>query len=218
MIQIFPNRYGTDPEKLALNSLPLNSYSCLCGSPVIPSNHHSPAFLMLDAGLWSIDLSNGHSPRSLSSNFFARLLLSTVPRAESARHGLKPILELLAWYVEILDRKGSIAKHLYMPLFSSRIEDKINGSFSSSHPYVLGLDSDDSRSGVCPSWIDLIQESISKDHFEICDDCKYRYSFGGITVEMSKTDCDALSSNELRKLLQAPPEPEDVQSKRPDLS
>lgn len=62
----------------------------------------------------------------------------------------------MIWYVEILDRKRSVAKHLYMPLFSSRIEDKINGLFSGSYLRVLGLDSDDSPRGVRPSWINLI--------------------------------------------------------------
>lgn len=71
----------------------------------------------------------------------------------------------------------------------------------------------DSHRGIRPSWIDLIQESIQKDQFEKCDDYKCRRAFGGNTVEMSKTDCDALSSELLRKLLQAAPEPEDVQAR-----
>jgi hypothetical protein len=35
-----------------------------------------------------------------------------------------------------------------------------------------------------------------------------------MSVEMSESDCDALSSNVLRKLLQVPPEPEDMQTEQ----
>jgi hypothetical protein len=35
-----------------------------------------------------------------------------------------------------------------------------------------------------------------------------------MSVEMSEGDCDALSSNVLRKLLQVPPEPEDMQTEQ----
>jgi hypothetical protein len=147
-------------------------------------------------------------------DFFVHRAPSPLPRIELVRDDLQPILELLNSYMAILDQNGSVAKHLHMPLFSSKIEDRINGLFSSSRPQVVSLTHDDTPCGVRPSWVDLIQESISKDQFEICDERKYRCFFRGITVEMSKTDCDALSSNVLRKLLEAPPEPDDMQTER----
>jgi hypothetical protein len=62
--------------------------------------------------------------------------------------------------------------------------------------------------------VNLIQESISKDHFELFDGSRYRCFFRGMSVEMSESDYDTLSSDVLRKLLEVPPEPEDLQTER----
>jgi hypothetical protein len=48
----------------------------------------------------------------------------------------------------------------------------------------------------------------------MCDEHNYRYIFRGVAVEMSETDCDALSSDILRKLLEASPEPDDMQTEQ----
>ncbi|KAJ5891350.1 uncharacterized protein N7473_007578 [Penicillium subrubescens] len=150
----------------------------------------------------------------LPVDFFGHQVPRPLQRIESLRDDLQPILKLLKSYMEILGQKGSVAKHLHMPLFSSRIEDRINGLFSSSRPQVVNLAIDNIHCGVHPSWVDLIQESISKDQFELCDEHRYRCFFRGIAMEMSKSDCDALSSDVLRKLLEAPPEPGDMQTER----
>lgn len=117
-------------------------------------------------------------------------------------------------YMEVLDQNWSVAKHLHMPLFSSKIEDRINGLFSSPRPQITGLASDNNYGRGRPSWVNLIQESVSKDHIELYDGYGYRCFFRGMSVEMSESDCDALSSDVLRKLVQVPPEPEDVQTER----
>ena len=61
-----------------------------------------------------------------SVDFFLHQVSSPLPRIGSVRHGLQAILKLLNWYMEIGDQNGSVAKHLHMPLFSSKIEDRIN--------------------------------------------------------------------------------------------
>jgi hypothetical protein len=102
--------------------------------------------------------------------------------------------------MEILDQNGSVAKHLYMHLFSSKIEDRINGLFSTPRPQITGLASENKCGQSRPSWVNLIQESINKDHFGLFNGYRYRCSFRGISVEMSESDCDAFSSHVLRKL------------------
>lgn len=149
-----------------------------------------------------------------SVDFFLPQVSSPLPQIGSARDDLQPILKLLNVYLEILDQNGSVAKHLYMPLFSSKIEDRINGLFSTPRPQITGLASDNHCDGICPTWVNLIQESISKDQFELLDGCRYRLFFRGRALEMSESDRDALSSDVLRKLLQVPPESEDVQTER----
>jgi hypothetical protein len=147
-------------------------------------------------------------------DFFGLRVTSPLQRIESVRDDLQPILKLLNSYSEILNQNGSVAKHLHLPLFSSRIEDRINGLFSSTRPPIVSLAHDDTNCGIRPTWVDLIQESISKDRFEMCDEHNYRYIFRGVAVEMSETDCDALSSDILRKLLEASPEPDDMQTEQ----
>lgn len=147
-------------------------------------------------------------------DFFLHLVSAPLPRVESARADLQPILKLLNDYSELLDQNGSVAKHLHMPLFSSRIEDRINNLFSCSRPQVVGLADDDNYYRGQPSWANLIQASTLTDHVELFDGSMYRCSFGDMSVEMSKSDCDTLSADVLRKLLQAPPEPEDVETER----
>jgi hypothetical protein len=149
-----------------------------------------------------------------SVDFFLRQVASPLPQIGSARDDLRPILKLLNVYLEILDQNGSVAKHLYMPLFSSKIEDRITGLFSTPRPQITGLASDNHCDGICPSWVNLIQEPISKDQFELLDGYRYRCFFRGRALEMSESDRDALSSDVLRKLVQVPPEPEDVQTER----
>lgn len=89
-------------------------------------------------------------------DFFGHRVSSPLPRIETVRHGLQPILKLMRLYIGILDRNGSVAKQLYKPLFSNKIEDRINGLFSSSRPRVVELASDDSLRGGHLSWVDLI--------------------------------------------------------------
>lgn len=149
-----------------------------------------------------------------SVDFFLHQVSSPLPRIGSVRDDLQPILKLLHSYMEILDQNGSVAKHLDMPLFSGKIEDRINGLFSSSRPQITGLNSDNNCGGGRPSWVNLIQESVSKDQIESFDGYGYGCFFRGMFVKMSESDCDALSSRVLRKLVQVPPDPEDVQTER----
>jgi hypothetical protein len=147
-------------------------------------------------------------------DFFGHQVSSPLPRIESVRHDLQPILKLTRLYIGILDRNGSVAKQLHKPLFSNKIEDRINGLFSSSRPRVVELASDDSLCGARPSWVDLIQESNLNNQIELSDEDQYRLCVRGLSLHMNKSDLDILSSNVLLKLLLAPPEPEDVQTER----
>ncbi|KAJ5849171.1 hypothetical protein N7534_007860 [Penicillium rubens] len=147
-------------------------------------------------------------------DFFGHRVSSPLPRIETVRHDLQPILKLMRLYIEILDRNGSVAKQLHRPLFSNKIEDRINGLFSSSRPRVVELASDDSLFGGHPSWVDLIQEANLNNQIELRDEDQYRLCVRGLSLDMNKSDRDILSSNVLQKLLLMPPEPEDVQAER----
>jgi hypothetical protein len=147
-------------------------------------------------------------------DFFGHRVSSPLPRIETVRHGLQPILKLMRLYIEILDRNGSVAKQLHKPLFSNKIEDRINGLFSSSRPRVVELASDDSLRGGHPSWVDLIRESNLNNQIELRDEDQYRLCIRGLSLDMNKSDRDILSSNVLQKLLLMPPEPEDAQAER----
>jgi hypothetical protein len=147
-------------------------------------------------------------------DFFGHRVSSPLPRIETVRHGLQPILKLMRLYIGILDRNGSVAKQLHKPLFSNKIEDRINGLFSSSRPRVVELASDDSLRGGHPSWVDLIRESNLNNQIELRDEDQYRLCIRGLSLDLSKSDRDILSSNLLQKLLLMPPEPEDVQAER----
>lgn len=121
-------------------------------------------------------------------------------------------------YTEVLDQNGSVAKHLHMPLFSSRIEDRVSGLFSSSQPLIVDVASDDDYCGTPPSWVDVIRVSKTIHHIHLHDDEQYRIPVRGAMVEVGKSDWDILSSNVLQRLLETPPEsetppePEDVQA------
>lgn len=147
-------------------------------------------------------------------DFFGHQSSSPLPRIESVRHDLQPILKLIRLYLEILDRNGSVAKQLHMPLFSNKMENRINGLFSSSIPQVVELAGDNSYSGSRPGWVDLIQESNLNNQIELRDEDQYSLCIRGMSIDMNKRNRDILSSNVLRKLLQAPAEPEDVQTER----
>ncbi|OQE69423.1 hypothetical protein PENNAL_c0134G03825 [Penicillium nalgiovense] len=147
-------------------------------------------------------------------DFFGHRVSSPLPRIETVRHDLQPILKLMRLYIEIIDRNGSVAKQLHKPLFSNKIEDRINGLFSSSRPRVVELASDDSLFGGHPSWVNLIQEANLNNQIELRDEDQYRLCVRGLSLDMNKSDRDILSSNVLQKLLLMPPEPEDVQAER----
>lgn len=52
------------------------------------------------------------------------------------------------------------------------------------------------------------------NQIELRDEDQYRLCIRGLLLDLSKSDCDILSSNLLQKLLLMPPEPEDVQAER----
>lgn len=142
-------------------------------------------------------------------DFFAHKETAKLRPFEPLRETLQPILKLLQSYRVILGCNGSIAKHLEIPLFSSRIKARINESFSNPRPHIVEMP--DGRCGPPPSWTDLIREAFSEDQFEFRDDNAYRYCIGGILVETSRADRDLLCSGLLRKLLQGRTDPEDLQ-------
>lgn len=129
------------------------------------------------------------------------------------RQDLQPIQKLVTLYTEVLDRNGSVAKHLHMPLFSSRIEDRINALFSSSRPRMVDVASADNHRRPRLSWVDVIRESETIDQIDFDED-QCRFCIHGVSIDLNKSDRDLLSSNVLQKLLQTPPEPEDIQAER----
>jgi len=147
-------------------------------------------------------------------DFFGHKVIGPLPRIQTLRQDLQPILKLVTLYTKVLDQNGSVAKHLHMPLLSSRIEDRVNSLFSSSYPHVVDLADDDDCYGIRPSWVDVIQESEMIDQIKLCDEEQYRIFVRGMLVEVNKSDCDILSSNVLQRLLRTPPEPEDVQAEQ----
>ncbi|KAJ5556625.1 hypothetical protein N7494_000540, partial [Penicillium frequentans] len=135
-----------------------------------------------------------------------------LPTFQTLQQYLEPILVTL--YTEVLDQNGSVAKHLHMPLFSSRIEDRVSGLFSSSQPLIVDVASDDDYCGTPPSWVDVIRVSKTIHHIHLHDDEQYRIPVRGAMVEVGKSDWDILSSNAARNTprIGNTPEPEDVQA------
>lgn len=84
-------------------------------------------------------------------DFFGHKVIGPLPRIQTLRQDLQPILKLVTLYTKVLDRNGSVAKHLHMPLLSSRIEDRFNSLFSSSYPHVVDLADDDDCYEIRPS-------------------------------------------------------------------
>ncbi|KAJ5547486.1 hypothetical protein N7513_003560 [Penicillium frequentans] len=144
-------------------------------------------------------------------DFFGHQISNPLPRIETVRQDLQPIQKLVTLYTEVLDRNGSVAKHLHMPLFSSRIEDRINALFSSSRPRMVDVASADNHRRPRLSWVDVIRESETIDQIDFEED-QCRFCIHGVSIDVNKSDRDLLSSNVLQKLLQAPPEPEDIQA------
>ncbi|KAJ5152447.1 hypothetical protein N7492_009727 [Penicillium capsulatum] len=109
---------------------------------------------------------------------------------------------------------GSIARHFSMPLLSARLTGRVKGLFSTPSPRIAEKFQVDGVSCPFPGWLDLIREGIPKEQFEVCDGDVYRYHTADITIEMPRSDFDILSSGVPLKLLQAPPDPEDIQAER----
>lgn len=110
-------------------------------------------------------------------------------------------MTLLTTYLAVLNRDESIAKHLNIPLFSTRMETRISNLFSSSRPCLVEPADMDGNCNGPPSWGDLVREAIPVSQFELRENNTYRCYFRGILVEMSKSDRDMLSSGVLQKLL-----------------
>ncbi|KAJ5555981.1 hypothetical protein N7513_003623 [Penicillium frequentans] len=146
-------------------------------------------------------------------DFFGHQISNPLPRIKTVRQDLQPIQKLVTLYTEVLDRNGSVAKHLHMPLFSSRIEDRINALFSSSRPRMVDVASADNHRRPRLSWVDVIRESETIDQIDFDED-QCRFCIHGVSIDLNKSDRDLLSSNVLQKLLQTPPEPEDIQAER----
>lgn len=132
---------------------------------------------------------------------------------EPLRENLQSILKLLKCYQIVLGSNGSIAKHLKMPLFCSRVEARINASFSSPHPRIVEL-LENGRGETCVSWMDLVREPLSENQFQYEGTDIHRYCMNGIWVEMGTTDRYMLCSGVLQKLLHSGPDPEDMQKER----
>lgn len=145
-------------------------------------------------------------------DFFGQRVAESLPRIQTLQQDLEPILKLVTLYTDVLDQNGSVAKHLHIPLISTRIEDRVSGLFSSSQPLIVDAAGDDDHLGSPPSWVDVIRESKTIDQIHLHDQEQYRIPVRGATVEVSKSDWDILSSNVLQRLLGTAPEPEDVQA------
>ncbi|KAJ5982121.1 hypothetical protein N7451_012221 [Penicillium sp. IBT 35674x] len=121
-------------------------------------------------------------------DFFGHQVSSPLPRITTVPQDLQPIQKLTTLYTKDLDRNGSVAKHLYMPLFSSRIEDRINGLYSSSRPQIVDLASDDNHCGARLSWPDVIRESAKNGQLDSREEDRYRLCIRGVLVEVNKSD------------------------------
>lgn len=151
--------------------------------------------------------------RALSSVDF--LFSCGIGQAEIPDHlcaKLTSILEQLESYHTVIGANGSIAKHFSLPLLSTRIEVRVKGLFSTTQPYTMEQLQVGGDSRSIPDWLDLIREGISKEQIELCDDDVYLYRTPDMTIKLPRRDFDLISSGVPLKLLQAPPDPEDIQA------
>ncbi|KAJ5292071.1 hypothetical protein N7478_001322 [Penicillium angulare] len=143
-------------------------------------------------------------------NFFVDQEVGHLCELEPLRKNLQQISSLLESYTAVINCNGSLARHLNFPLFSSRMESRVSGLFSSLSPCVVESSTTSLNCNFNPSWTDLICAEISPDQFESCGGL-VRCCVWDKTIEMRESDRATLCSGVLQKLLLAPAEAVDVE-------
>jgi hypothetical protein len=117
-------------------------------------------------------------------------------------------------YREVLQAKGSIAKHFGLPLVSTRFGDQICALFPTPFPQTISTNEDNTCSTTEVSWLDLLRDEIPMENFHLIRDGIYTCRIGTIMVQMPEADRNLICSGVVSKILRFPPDPSDLEKER----
>lgn len=117
-------------------------------------------------------------------------------------------------YRQVLQAKGSIAKHFGLPLVSTRFGDQICTLFSTPYPQTISTNEDKRSSTTELGWLDLLREEVPTENFHQIGAGMYSCRVGNTMVEVAEADRNLICLGVVSKILRFPLDPSDLEKER----